>query len=155
MLFSRSALLCFAKLYGSQHSGGGYILLSCSHVKIFVRAQTPAACRVGWGCKFSCGKQFRGQGQENHCICFVSPEIFTIFFRSNVSSVLISVPSSSQTFGTEKYFWVMKSTATKISLIHMLHLQNAKNKIIICLVFLPDVSILGVKYSRVVIGLCV
>lgn len=35
----------------------------------------------------------------------------------------------------------MQSTAMKLSLMHALHLQNAKKKVIICLVFLLDVGI--------------
>lgn len=42
-----------------------------------------------------------------------------IFFWSNISSVLISVPSSSHTSSTEKPFWVMKSTATEVSLLQV------------------------------------
>lgn len=70
-------------------------------------------------------KKFRGQGQENHCICFVVSEIFTIFsdqtslqFLSQSHSLLRLLALKNM---SDEEYCNQGNT-------HMLHLQNAKNK---------------------------
>lgn len=115
VFFSDLLQACFAKLYGFQHSDGDCPAKLLSLGFLYVHRHS---CLWSWLRlqRFSCGKMFRGQSQESHCIFFVSSEIITIVSDQTYFQFLsLSVPSSSQTSGTEKSFWVMKNAATKIS----------------------------------------